>query len=43
MTSMEGPEVRERFPGAGANEVIPKSSSFAEVLAAVRRLGQNEA
>jgi DNA-binding NarL/FixJ family response regulator len=43
MTSIEGTEVRERFLGAGANEVIPKSSSFAEVLAAVRRLGQDGA
>ncbi|HEV2742218.1 MAG TPA: response regulator transcription factor [Rubrobacter sp.] len=43
MTTVEGPEVRERFLGAGANEVIPKSSSFAEVLAAVRRLGQDGA
>ena len=43
MTSIEGTEVRERFLGAGANEVIPKSSSFSEVLAAVRRLGQDGA
>jgi two-component system response regulator DevR len=43
MTHLEDPEVRERFLGAGANEVIPKSSSFSEVIAAVRRLGQDGA
>ncbi len=39
LTVVEGPEVRERFLGAGADEVLGKGLSFAEVLAAVRRLG----
>lgn len=41
MTAVEGPEVRERFLAAGANEVLGKSATFPEVLAAVRRLGQD--
>ncbi len=40
MTAIEGPEVRERFLGAGADEVLGKDATFPEVLAAVRRLGQ---
>ena len=39
MTTIEDPEVHERFVGAGANEVLAKEVSFSEVLAAVRRLG----
>ena len=39
MTTIEDPEVHERFVGAGANEVLAKDVSFSEVLAAVRRLG----
>ena len=43
MTALEGPGVRERFLGAGADEVLGKDAAFAEVLAAVRRLGQDGA
>ncbi len=43
MTAVEGPEVRERFLAAGANEVLGKDAAFPEVLAAVRRLGQDGA
>ena len=39
MTLAEDPEVRERFLKAGAREVLSKGNTFAEVLAAVRRLG----
>ena len=39
MTRAEDPEVRERFLKAGAREVLSKGNTFAEVLAAVRRLG----
>jgi DNA-binding NarL/FixJ family response regulator len=39
MTSLEDLEIRPRFLGAGASEVISKEASLAEVLAAVRRLG----
>lgn len=39
LTRTEKPEVREEFLTAGANEVLSKACSFAEVLAAVRRLG----
>lgn len=39
MTVIEDREVHERFLRVGANEVLSKDSSFAEVLAAVRRLG----
>ena len=43
MTAVEGPEVRERFLAAGANEVFGKDATLPEVLAAVRRLGQDGA
>jgi two-component system, NarL family, response regulator DevR len=36
---LEDPELRPRFLGAGAREVVSKKASLAEVLAAVRRLG----
>ncbi len=39
MTSIEDPEVHERFLEAGADEVLNKDANFVEVLAAVRRLG----
>ncbi len=39
LTHLEDPEVIERFLKAGASEVLPKSITFAEALAAVRRLG----
>src|SRR4028118_974259 len=39
MTSIEDPNVHERFLEAGANEVLGKDANFVEVLAAVRRLG----
>lgn len=39
LTRTEKPEVRQEFLRAGANEVLSKDCSFAEVLAAVRRLG----
>ena len=35
----DDPELRPRFLGAGAREVVSKEASLAEVLAAVRRLG----
>src|SRR5215212_6633704 len=38
MTSIEDPEVHDRFLRAGASEVLDKGISFDEVLAAVRRL-----
>jgi DNA-binding NarL/FixJ family response regulator len=40
--SIEDPEVHERFLRAGASEVLPKSISYREMLAAVRRLGAQE-
>ena len=39
LTVIEDEEVTDRFLKAGASEVLPKSISFGEVLAAVRRLG----
>ncbi|HVF01088.1 MAG TPA: response regulator transcription factor [Rubrobacteraceae bacterium] len=39
LTHLEEKGLYERFLEAGANEVLPKSISFVEVLAAVRRLG----
>ena len=42
LTVIEDPEVHERFVGAGASEVLPKSISYAQMLAAVRRLGTQE-
>ena len=39
LTAIEDEEVNDRFLKAGASEVLPKSISFVEVLAAVRRLG----
>ena len=36
----ENEMVRERFLAAGASEVLPKSDSLAEILAAVGRLGR---
>ncbi len=39
MTHIKDPGVHERFLRAGASEVLSKDVSFAEVLAAVRRLG----
>jgi DNA-binding NarL/FixJ family response regulator len=42
MTDIEDPEVHERFLRAGAREVLPKSISYSEMLAAVRRLGAQE-
>lgn len=39
LTVIEDDEVINRFLEAGASEVLPKSISFVEVLAAVRRLG----
>ena len=42
MSTIEDPEVHDRFLRAGANEVLAKGISFAEVLGAVRRLGGEE-
>jgi DNA-binding NarL/FixJ family response regulator len=39
MTHLEDPEVHKKFLRAGASEVLAKGIPFAEVLAAVRRLG----
>ena len=39
MTHLENPEIRPRLLEAGASEVIPKDLPFGDVLAAVRRLG----
>ena len=39
MTHIEDTEVHRTFLRAGANEVLAKGVPFAEVLAAVRRLG----
>src|SRR3712207_4619760 len=40
MTALEDKEIRPRFLGAGAREVVgTKEASLAEVLAALRRLG----
>jgi DNA-binding NarL/FixJ family response regulator len=42
LTVIEDPEIHERFLRAGASEVLPKSISYREMLAAVRRLGTQE-
>ena len=42
MTTIEDPEVHDRFLRVGANEVLAKGISFAEVLGAVRRLRGDE-
>ncbi len=39
LTHLRDPAIREEMLGAGAAEVLGKDASFAEVLAAVRRLG----
>ncbi len=40
LPDLEDPEIRPRFLGAGAREVVgTKEASLAEVLAALRRLG----
>ncbi len=39
LTHLRDPAVREEMLGSGAAEVLGKDTSFAEVLAAVRRLG----
>ena len=39
MTHLTDPEIRPRFLEAGGSEVIAKSSTFGEVLGALRRLG----
>ena len=39
LTHLEDREVVQRFLEAGASEVLSKSITFAETLAAVRRLG----
>ncbi len=39
MTRAEDPRIREEFLKAGASEVLSKECTFAEILAAVRRLG----
>jgi two-component system response regulator DevR len=38
LTHLEDREVIERFLKAGASEVLPKSITFLDILAAVRRL-----
>jgi DNA-binding NarL/FixJ family response regulator len=42
LTVIEDSEIHERFLRAGASEVLPKSISYREMLAAVRRLGAQE-
>jgi DNA-binding NarL/FixJ family response regulator len=39
LTRAEDPEAREEFLKAGASEVLSKDCTFAQILAAVRRLG----
>jgi two-component system, NarL family, response regulator DevR len=39
MTHIEDEEVHKKFLEAGANEVLPKTMTYEEILAAVRRLG----
>ena len=39
MTHIEDEEVHEKFLEAGASEVLPKTMTYEEILAAVRRLG----
>ncbi len=38
MAHTEDEEVHEKFLGAGAREVLPKTMTYEEILAAVRRL-----
>jgi DNA-binding NarL/FixJ family response regulator len=40
LTHLQEEWVRPTFLGAGASEVLPKSIAFEEVVAAVRRLGE---
>jgi two-component system response regulator DevR len=42
MTAIEDPEVHQGFLWAGASELLSKSATFGDVLAAVRRLGHDE-
>jgi DNA-binding NarL/FixJ family response regulator len=42
LTVIEDSGIHERFLRAGASEVLPKSISYREILAAVRRLGTQE-
>ena len=42
MTGITDREVHERFLKAGASEVLDKEGNFADILAAVRRLGGEE-
>jgi DNA-binding response OmpR family regulator len=39
MTHIEDEEVHKKFLEAGASEVLPKTMTYEEILAAVRRLG----
>jgi DNA-binding NarL/FixJ family response regulator len=39
MTHIKDEEVHKKFLEAGASEVLPKSITYEEILAAVRRLG----
>ena len=39
LSRAEDPEVHEEFVGAGASEVLSKECTFAQILTAVRRLG----
>ena len=39
MTHVEDEEVHKKFLEAGASEVLPKTMTYEEILAAVRRLG----
>ena len=41
MTAIEDPEVHQGFLGA-SSELLSKSATFGDVLAAVRRLGHDE-
>jgi len=42
MTVIEDPVIHERLLRAGVSEVLPKSISYPEILAAVRRLRSQE-
>jgi DNA-binding response OmpR family regulator len=39
MSHIEDEEVHKKFLEAGASEVLPKTMAYEEILAAVRRLG----
>ena len=41
MTHIEDGKVHEKFLAAGAREVLPKTMTYREILAAVRRLGDD--